>query len=119
MRILKEPTLLLQALSAVLALVVGFGLDWLTGEQAALIMAAVGAVIGTFNALMVRPVTPAVFTGLISAVAALVTGYGLNLGQEHVGAVQAAVVAIMALVLRAQPDVSPVAGTAKVYAREG
>lgn len=108
MKLFREPTLFLQALSAVLALVVGFGFDWLTGEQAALLMAFLAAAISTVNALLVRPVSPAVFTGLLGAAAALAMGYGLNLGQEHVGALQAAVVAIVALVLRAQPDVSPV-----------
>lgn len=102
----REPTLVLQALSAVLAILVTFGFSGLSAEQAGLIVAALGAGIGVLNALLVRPVTPAAFTGLVAATAALLTSYGLDLSQELVGSVQVAVIALLALVTRVQ--VTPV-----------
>jgi uncharacterized membrane protein YeiH len=108
----REPTLLLQGISAVLAFFVTFGWDKLTGEQAGLIVAVIAAVIGTINALMVRPVAPAVFDTAIKAGAALLAGYGLNLGQEHVGAFQLAVIAVVTWFLRdnVTPAASPALG---------
>jgi hypothetical protein len=103
----REPTAWLQAISAVLAVFVTFGLDGLSATQAALIVAAVSAGIGVVNALAVRPIAPAAFTAFVAAGAALLTGYGLGLSQELVGAVQVAVVAALALLVR--PQVTPVA----------
>lgn len=103
----REPTLVLQAVSAVLAIVVTFGLPGLSAGQAALIVAVLAAGIGVANALAVRPVTPAAFTGFVAAGAALLTGYGLDLSQEFIGAVQVAVIAVLALLTRVQ--VSPAA----------
>jgi hypothetical protein len=103
----REPTLVLQAISAGLAILVTFGFSGLSAEQAGLIVAVLAAVIGVANAVLVRPVTPAAFTGLVAAVAALLTSYGLGLSQELVGSVQVAVVAVLTLLVRVQ--VSPVA----------
>jgi hypothetical protein len=105
----REPTAWLQALSALLAVLVTFGWDGLSATQAALIVAALSAGIGVVNALAVRPIAPAAFTGFVAAGAALLTGYGLDLSQELVGSVQVAVVTLLALVLRSQvtPVVDP------------
>jgi hypothetical protein len=103
----REPTLILQAASALLAVLVTFGFSGLSAEQAGLIVAAISAGIGVANAVLVRPITPAAFTAFVGALAALVTSYGLDLSQELVGTVQVAVVALLALVVRVQ--VSPVA----------
>lgn len=96
----REPTLILSAVSGLLAIVVSFGFDALSAEQAGLIVAVLSAVIGLVNAVAVRPVPPAAFTGFIAAGAALLTSYGLNFTQEQVGSVQVAVVALLALVTR-------------------
>lgn len=103
----REPTLILQSISALLAVVVTFGLPGLSATQAALIVAALSAAVGVVNAVLVRPIAPAAFTGLVAALAALVAGYGLDVAQQTVGAVQVAVVAVLALITRNQ--VSPVA----------
>lgn len=113
----REPTLYLQAISAVLAFLVTFGWDNLSGEQAGLIVAVISAVFGVINALAVRPISPAIFDMLIKAGAALLAGYGLNLGQEHVGAFQLAVIALMTLVLRNQ--VTPAADPAPTTPEKG
>jgi hypothetical protein len=103
----REPTLVLQSLSALLAVFVAVGLPNLSAEQAALIIAALTAVLGVVNALLVRPVAPAAFIGLVGAVAALLAGYGLDVSQAVVGAISAAVVSVLALLTRVQ--VTPVA----------
>jgi hypothetical protein len=101
----REPTLVLQALSAVLAVFVTFGWDGLTDVQAGAIVAFATALIGVANAIAVRPWQPALFTGLITAGAVLLGTYGINLDQKLIGAVQVAVTAVMALLTRVQ--VSP------------
>lgn len=102
MRFLREPTVLLQALSAVLALVVSFKVDFLTSEQSGLVIAFIAAVIGGINAALVRPLAPAAFTAVVTTLAALVTSYGLHLAPETVGAVQLVVVSVLALATRVQ-----------------
>jgi len=63
--VLREPTLWLQTISALLAVLVTFGFTGLSATQAALIVAALSAVIGAVNAVVVRPV--AVFASLPSS----------------------------------------------------
>lgn len=105
----REPTLILQSISALLAVFVAVGIPSLTAETAALIVALIAAGIGVVNAVMVRPLAPAAFTGFIAAGAALLAGYGLELSQEVVGSVSAAVVVLLALLTRGQvtPSADP------------
>ena len=98
----REPTLIIGVIAAALGLIVTFGFDWLTAEQAALIVAAINAALGVFNAIKVRPVAPAAFTYAVGAIAALAAGYGFNVGQETVGAVNGLVLAALMLLTRAQ-----------------
>ncbi|MEU7771215.1 hypothetical protein AB0C44_07805 [Micromonospora taraxaci] len=98
----REPTLVIQAISALLGVVVTFGIDGLSATQAAAIVAVLTAVTTAINATMVRPIAPAAFTGLVTAVAVLVAAYGLDVSQETVGAVQVAVVGVLALLTRNQ-----------------
>lgn len=108
----KEPTLLIGAVSAVLAFFVTFGVEGLSGEQAGLIVGVVTAILTLINAWAVRPIAPTLFSGLITAGAALLAGYGLELGQEQVGQFQLAVVAVMTLILRGQVMPERTDGTA-------
>lgn len=105
----REPTLLLQAISAILSIGVAVGLPGLSAEQSALVVAVISAFFGVVNALAVRPVAPAAFIGLVGAVAALVTGYGLEVSQELVGSISATVVTVLALLTRVQvtPNADP------------
>ncbi len=97
----REPTLVLQVISAVLSFLVasGFGLS---DTQAALIVAAISAVFGVVNAVMVRPIAPAAFTGLVAALAALAVGFGLNVSPEMVATVNGLVLAVLMFMTRAQ-----------------
>lgn len=115
----REPTLWLQAIAAVLGLAVTFGLDGLSAEQAALWVAALTALVAAVNAALVRPVAPVAFTGLVAAVAALAAAYGLDATAEQVGMVQAVVVAVLALLTRAQvePKTETLAGLYRPPAR--
>lgn len=101
----REPSLWISAIGSGLSLVAGFGLDWLTPTQAALVVVVLNAVLGVVNALAVRPVSPVAFTYAVGAAAALVAAYGVNVSQSAVGAVNAAVLAVLALLLRG--NVSP------------
>lgn len=103
----REPTLILQVISAVLGLLVTFQLPNLSAEQAGAIVAVLAAAISVVNALLVRPVAPAAFTGFVAATVALVSAYGFNVSQETVGGLNAVVVTVLALIFRAQ--VTPVA----------
>ncbi len=109
-RLLREPTLILQTVSALLGLAVAIGVFGLTGEQAGLLLAVTSAVLAAANAVVVRPIAPAAFTGLVAAVAAAAAGFGFEADAATVGAVQALVVAGLALITREQ--VTPATGPA-------
>jgi len=105
----REPTVIVQALSGLLTILVGFGLDWLTADQATAIIAALTALAGALNALAVKPWAPPAFVGLAQAVATLVTGYGLDLPPEVVASITAAIPVLLSLQTRAQvtPNAAP------------
>lgn len=119
----REPTLVLQMLQGVLTLLVTFGLPFLTSAQAGTIVAGSAAAITAVNAWAVKPVAPAVFSGVITASAALLTSYGLHFTQEQVGAAQLAVTGIVAFLVRAavtpEADPQPGGGVPKAVAGEG
>jgi len=107
----RDPALWLAAIQAVLSILVGFQWDSLSATQASLWMAAINAVLTVVTAWMIAPVSPVVYTGLFSALAALGAAYGLHLSQEMVGSVNVAVVAVLTLITRAQ--ISPVLDASK------
>lgn len=103
----REPALVVGFLGAALSVLASFNLDGLSTEQVALIVAALGALTGAITAALTRPVAPGAFTLLVAALAALATGYGLDVGPEVVGTVNGLVLAFLALVTRG--EVSPAA----------
>jgi hypothetical protein len=103
----REPTLIVSAVSALLGIGVAVGLPGLSAEQASLIIAAISAGLGVVNAVLVRPIAPPAFTGLVAAAAALLAGYGLDVSQATLGAVQGAVLAVLALLTRQQVTPAP------------
>lgn len=106
----REPTVVLQSISALLSIVVTFGFSWLTADQQTLVVAFIGAVFGLVNALAVRPWGPGAFIAFVTAGAALLTGYGLEFRPELVGGITAAIPVLLALQARGQ--VTPVADPA-------
>lgn len=101
----RDPTLVTQFLGALLGVLVAFNLG-LTDEQAALWMAVIAAVFTAINAVLVRPITPAALTGLVTAVAALIGGYGFEIGPEKLSAINFAVTMGLAFFFT-RPNVTP------------
>lgn len=98
----REPTLWVAVLNALVLFVGTFGLGWISGEQAALIVVAINAVFGVINVLTVRPIPPAVFTYAIGAILAVFASYGLEMTPEMVVGLNALVIPILALITRNQ-----------------
>lgn len=105
----REPALIIQAVGAVLTLLVAFQLPHLTVATAAYITAALTALASTITGLYVRPWQPSVFGGLIGATATLLAAFGWHFSQQQVGSFTVLVALLMALVTRAQqtPSDSP------------
>lgn len=101
----REPTLYIGLLNAAVVLIGTFGLRFVSGEQAALIVVVINALFAAFNAWAVRPISPAVFTYAVGAIVALVATYGLVIPIETVASLNALVIATLALLTRGQ--VSP------------
>jgi hypothetical protein len=106
----REPTLYLAVLNAIVILVGTLGLRFITGDQAALVVAVINAIFGCITAYAVRPISPAVFTYAVGAVVALLASYGLTIPIETVAGINATLIAILALVTRNQvsPEETPV-----------
>ncbi|MCX5522575.1 hypothetical protein OG342_06820 [Streptomyces bobili] len=107
----REPVVVLNALAAVLGLVVSLGVTSLTAEQAGVIVAAVSAVLGAIAAAMTRPVAPQAFTALVAAGATAVAAFGYEVSQETIGAINVLVLAGLTLLTRAQVTPSKPAPT--------
>lgn len=98
----REPTLWIAVLNAAVMFIGTFGLHWISGDQAALIVVAINAVFGVVNVLTVRPIPPAAFTYAIGALLAVFASYGLSLSAEVVAGLNAMVIPILALITRDQ-----------------
>lgn len=101
----RNPSLWITAVAATLGVGTAVGAPGLSQHQVAAIFVALNAIAAVVTAMSVRPIAPAVYTNLVAAAAALVAAYGFNISSETVGAVDAAVLAVLALVMRGQ--VSP------------
>lgn len=98
----REPTLYIAVISSAIVLLGTFGLRWLDPEQASLIVVAINAVAAAVNAYAVRPISPVAFTYAIGALVSVAAAYGLNVTQEQLGAINLAIVPILALLTRSQ-----------------
>lgn len=100
-----EPALILAVISAAVSLIVTFNVG-LTPEQGGLWVAVITAVFGLVAALLVRPVAPAAFTAVVTAVAALLMGYHFHVDPAVLAQINSLVLALLTLVSRHQ--VTPV-----------
>ncbi|MEW2267792.1 hypothetical protein [Streptomyces sp. NPDC047868] len=100
-----EPVVVLNALSAVLGLIVSLGVTSLSAETAGAIVGVGTAILGAIAAAMTRPIAPQAFTAVVAAGAVLVGTFGYEVSQETVGAINFAVLAFLTLLTRGQ--VSP------------
>lgn len=101
----REPALWLAVLQSLLTIVVGFGMDGLSAEQAALWMMAFNAVLGVVVAIRTRPIAPTAFTHLVTVGATLLAAYQLDLSQELVAGVNLLVLNVLMLITRG--EISP------------
>jgi acid phosphatase family membrane protein YuiD len=106
----REPTLWLAVIYAIVTVVGTFGLLKFTGDQAALVNAAIAALFGAVNAALVRPISPVAFTYAIGAIVALAASYGFQLPDATLAAINGLVVPILALASRGQvsPEETPI-----------
>jgi hypothetical protein len=99
----REPAVVIAAIAATLAVVMGFLPDFLTVGQSGAITAFLTAGAAVWTAIKVRPLAPTIFVGVITTGATLFGTFGFDLSQSQVGALAAASVAVMtALVVRPQ-----------------
>lgn len=95
----REPALWIGAIGSVLMILVNFGVDFLTAGAVSAIVAVLTAIA---MAVTTEPKSPALFTGIWTAVVALFMEYGLEFGDEVVSSVSAAIIAVFALISREQ-----------------
>lgn len=104
----REPALLIGLLGSVLTTLAALKVPGISAGAAAAITAAVAACV---TAWATRPAMPALYTGAVTALAALLVEYGLDVSDEVVAAVSGTVLALFALLTRAQ--VEPAAAPAR------
>ncbi|MFI9079109.1 hypothetical protein ACIGW8_22010 [Streptomyces sioyaensis] len=100
----REPALWLNALSAVLGLLVTFNVG-LTEAQAGWIVAGVSAILGAIAAALTRPIVVQAFTTLVATVASAVAAFGYDVQPTTTAAVNGVVLAVLMFITRGQ--VSP------------
>lgn len=98
----REPALWISTLAALLAVAAGFGLPGVDDGLIATITAFLTVAAATWTAVQVRPIAPAVFTGVITTGATLLAAFGLDLSQQQVSLVTAAAAVLVTLVARSQ-----------------
>lgn len=105
----REPVVILNALSAILGLVVTLGVTGLTQDQAGAIVGVISAILGVIAAALTRPVAPQAFTTLVAAGVSFVATFGYDVPQATVGALNVAVLAVLTLLTRGQVTPAPAA----------
>ena len=102
-----EPAMITAVIQAILAVIVSFGFSLTAGETGA-IVAVTSALLALVTALSARPFAVSALTGLVNAIVTLLVAFGVhNIQPDMVASVNAAIVAISALVLRSH--ITPVA----------
>jgi len=103
----REPAAWVAVIAALLSIVAAFDVPWLTEDQKTLWIAIVDGVAALIVAWKVQPIAPSLFTYLITAGAALAAGYGVNLSDSLVAAINTFVVMLIFAMTR--PQQTPVA----------
>ncbi len=98
----REPALWIAVLTAILTALVTFGVPGLTPDLSTAIVAVVAAAGGIWTAIRTRPIAPGLFSGLITSLAVLAAGLGLDFAPEQVAAVQLVFTTILTLIARGQ-----------------
>jgi hypothetical protein len=105
----REPALWIAVVQAALMLAFTLGVPGIDGALAAAVSLVLTLASGVWTALAVRPIAPAVFTGLIIALVQLFSRWGLDLSEVQVSSITAFVALVVTLVARGQitPDADP------------
>lgn len=98
----REPALWISTIGIILTLLAAFNVDFVTVGVADAVVAAMTAIL---VAITTRPVAPALFKGVVTAGVALVAQFGLHFNDVQIGAMTAASMALVVLIVRGQ--VSP------------
>lgn len=119
MSLTREPALLLRALSAIAALVVGFGISpMLTENTTQALIAVIAAILGAYQAWRVKPVAPSVFAAVITTTVAALAAFDLaHISEGNLALLVAGVEAALALWLR--PQSTPLAAPGDKQATVG
>jgi hypothetical protein len=104
----REPALIVGFLAAVVAVLVGLNLTWISAGAGVAIVAALGAII---TAVTTRPVAPSLFVGAFVAVAALLSEYHYHLSDGLISGASGLILAAFAL-FGVRPQVTPAADQA-------
>lgn len=111
----RQPAMWLNAVSAVVALLVGFHAFGLTENIGQAIIALVSAITTAWIALRVRPIAPTVFTGVITSGVALLAAVDLvRITERQTGLMVAAAEMILTAVV-VWPNSTPVASVPDPY----
>lgn len=105
----REPALWIAALQGLLMLLFTLGVPGIDGGLAGAVSLALTAAATAWTALLTRPVSPTVFTGVIVAGTQLATRWGLDLNEVQVSTATGFAALLMTLILRDQitPKVDP------------
>lgn len=104
----REPALIVGFVAAVVAVVVGLNVSWLSAGAGVAVVAAIGAII---TAATTRPVAPALFVGAFVAVAAVLAEYNYHLSDGLISGAGGLILAAFAL-FGVRPQVTPAADQA-------
>jgi hypothetical protein len=104
----REPTLIVGFVAAVVAVVVGLNVSWLSAGAGVAVVAAIGAII---TAATTRPVAPSLFVGAFVAVAAVLAEYNYHLSDGLISGAGGLILAAFAL-FGVRPQVTPAADQA-------
>ncbi len=104
----REPSLIIGFTGAVVAVLVGLNLSWLTAGAGVAVVALLTALV---TAVTTRPVAPALYVGVVVAVAAVLSEYNFHLSEDLIAGVGGVVMASFAL-FGVRPQVAPKAEVA-------
>ncbi len=90
----REPALYIGLIGSVLTFLVSLNLSWIDAGAAAAILALIT---GGVTAVFTRPVAPALYSGLVAAVAAVLAEYAVNVPDSVVSSLSGLVLAPFAL----------------------
>lgn len=105
----REPALWIAVMQAFLILAFTLGIPGVDGGLAGAVSLLLTTAATAWSALAVRPVAPALFTGVLVALVQLLSRWGLDLNEVQVSSITGFVALVVTLVARGQitPDADP------------